>query len=216
MRAYQNDFTPEQADPQSRLQKYFCHTERCDLPRRFARGIVEASGLCDATSRESWQGRAMRHARIAAIGMACVAAAACASPVNAYDAAKGQRGLARAFCFAGRLGRPLDETAKSAGFDDPKDLPDVVKNVWEGCRQESVKDFSCYPYIINEEDNSRTIFMPGNAPSNALYEPWTADCRGRVGRWPAWRDAKEDPTETERMGVFYANNPPGELKAPSR
>lgn len=159
----------------------------------------------------------MHHARNAAIGMACLAVAACASPANAYDMAKGQRGLAHAFCFAGRLGFPLEEAAKSAGFDDPKDLPDVVKNAWEGCRQETVKDWSCYPYTLTKDGQSRVIYMPGSQPSGARYEPLTADCRGRVGRWPAWPDAKEDPDETERMGAFYADNPPGELpKARSR
>jgi hypothetical protein len=155
----------------------------------------------------------MRHARIAAIGIACAVLAACASSANADD--RKQESLAHVVCFAGRGGMRLDEVAKPLGLD-AKDLPHIVKNIWEGCRQETVKDLSCYPYIINKEDNSRTTFMPGNAPSNALYEPWTADCSGRVGRWPAWRGVKEDPTETEHMAVFYANNPPGELKAPSR
>jgi hypothetical protein len=129
----------------------------------------------------------MRHARIAAIGIASAVLAASAVPVDAYDTAKGQRGLAHAFCFTGRLGMPLEEVAKSAGFDDPKDLPDVVKNVWEGCRQETVKDFSCYPYTLTKDGKSRVIFMPGTEPNDAQYDPLTADCRGRVGRWPAWR-----------------------------
>lgn len=166
----------------------------------------------------------MGRARLLAIGLVL---AACASPANADDTAKGrdgrvlsdarkQQSLVHTMCFAGRGGMPLKDLFPEIPVDDLKYLPDVVKNVWEGCRQESVKDFSCYPYIVNKEDNSRTIFMPGNAPSNALYEPWTADCSGRVGRWPAWRGVKEDPTETEHMAVFYANNPPGELNAPSR
>jgi hypothetical protein len=121
----------------------------------------------------------MRHARIAAIGIACAVLAV--SPANADDTAKGQDGrvlsdarkqesLAHVVCFAGRGGMRLDEVAKSVGLD-AKDLPEIVKNVWEGCRQETAKDLSCYPYTINKEDNSRTIYMPDNAPSNALYEP---------------------------------------------
>jgi hypothetical protein len=166
----------------------------------------------------------MRHARIAVIGMACLTyLAVAASPANADGTAKSlsdaqkQRSLVRAMCFAGRVRLPLKDVFKEIPVDDLKYLPDVVKNVWEGCRQETMKDISCYPYTINEEDNSRTVYMPGNAPSDARYEPLTADCKGRVGRWPAWRDVKEDPTETESMGVFYSNNPPGEPpKAPSR
>ena len=60
----------------------------------------------------------------------------------------------------------------------------------------------------------RLPFFAGNAHSDARYEPLTADCRGRVGRWPAWRDAKEDPDETYRMGAFYADNPRLVLLAP--
>jgi hypothetical protein len=159
--------------------------------------------------------RRMRHVRIAAIGIAYLAClAVCGLPANADDdTAKGQK-LINAVCSAGRLGLKLEEVAD---WLTAESTPDILKNIWEGCRQETVKDLSCYPYTINKEDNSRTIFMPGNAPNDARYEPLTADCRGRVGRWPAWRDAKEDPTETYRMGHFYANNPPGELpKARSR
>jgi hypothetical protein len=154
--------------------------------------------------------------------MVLVAVIALTGVANADDATKAQMQpkLAQALCYAGRVGRPLEDVAKQVGVDDPKDLPTVFKNVWEGCRQEAIKDFSCYPYTIIKEGNRRVFYMPGTAPSNALYEPLTADCRGRVGRWPAWPDAKEteeDLAETERMGVFYANNPPGELpKPPSR
>ena len=152
--------------------------------------------------------------------MVLVAVIALTGVANADDATKAQKQpkLAHALCYAGRLGIPLEHVAKDLGVDDPKDLPDVFKDVWEGGRQESIKDFSCYPYTIIKEGNRRVIYMPGTEPSNALYEPLTADCRGRVGRWPAWPDAKkEDSAETERMGVFYANNPPGELpKPPSR
>ncbi len=87
----------------------------------------------------------------------------------------------------------------------------MLKNIWEGCRQESVKDLSCYPFTLTKDGKSRIIYMPGDAASDARYEPLTADCKGRVGRWPVWHDAKEDPSETYRMGAFYADNPPGEL-----
>jgi hypothetical protein len=112
-------------------------------------------------------------------------------------------------CAVGRMGGSLEEV----GFD-MKNITDSLHSVWEGCRQETIKDFSCYPYTINEANNSRTIYMPGSQPSNALYEPWVADCTGRVGRFPAWKGVKEDGAETERMAVFYFNNPPGELQKP--
>jgi hypothetical protein len=153
----------------------------------------------------------MRH--VAVIGIACAVLAAYASRANEDDDVKGQK-LIHAVCSAGRLGIPLE---KVIDYLTAENIPDILKNVWEGCRQETVKDISCYPFTINEEDNSRTTYMPGNAPSNARYQPLTADCKGRVGRWPAWRGVKEDPDETYRMGHFYANNPPGELpKAPSQ
>jgi hypothetical protein len=156
----------------------------------------------------------MRHARIAAIGIACAMLAACASRANADDdIAKGQK-LIHAVCRAGRLGLKLEDVAD---FLTAGSAPDILKNIWEGCRQETVKDLSCYPYTLTKDGKSRAIYMPGDAPSDARYEPLTADCKGRVGRWPAWPDAKEDPSETYRMAHFYANNPPGELpKARSR
>jgi len=111
--------------------------------------------------------------------------------------------LVHAVCGAGRLGLPLEDVTELKS--------DKLKNILEGCRQESVKDLSCYPYTLTKDGKSRVIYMPGSEPSDARYEPLTADCKGRVGRWPAWRDAKEDPDETYRMGAFYAENPPGEL-----
>lgn len=146
----------------------------------------------------------MRHARIEAVGIACAALVACELPANAYDMASDPLGkLIHAVCSAGRLGLPLEDAT------DVKS--DVLKNIWEGCRQESVKDLSCHPFTLTKDGKSRIIYMPGDAPSDARYEPLTADCRGRVGRWPVWHDAKEDPDETYRMGHFYADNPPGEL-----
>jgi hypothetical protein len=144
----------------------------------------------------------MRDATIAAIGIACAALAALAA--NAYDMASDPLGkLVHGVCSAGRLGLPLENAT------DVKS--DMLKNIWEGCRQESVKDLSCYPFTLTKDGKSRIIYMPGDAPSDARYEPLTADCKGRVGRWPVWHDAKEDPSETYRMGAFYADNPPGEL-----
>jgi hypothetical protein len=74
-----------------------------------------------------------------------------------------------------------------------------------------VKDLSCYPFTFTKDGKSRVIYMPGSQPGDARFEPLTADCKGRVGRWPAWQEAKEDQAETYRMGMFYAKNPPGEL-----
>ena len=113
--------------------------------------------------------------------------------------------VAGLLCVAGRLGIPFKKLSVEA---------DDLKVIWEGCRQEAIKDISCYPYTINEANNSRTMYMPGTEPSNALYEPWVADCKGRVGRFPAWPGVKEDFAETERMASFYLYNPPGELQKP--
>jgi hypothetical protein len=146
----------------------------------------------------------MRHARIGVIGMACLAVTACALSANAYDMAPDPLGkLVHAVCSAGRLGVALEDVTHLTS--------DKLRDIWEGCRQESVKDLSCYPFTLTKDGKTRIIYMPGEAPSDARYEPMTADCKGRVGRWPAWSDAKEDPTETYRMGAFYADNPPGEL-----
>lgn len=114
-----------------------------------------------------------------------------------------------AACGAGRLGIALTEVM---GIDQEQLIPQRLKDVWEGCRQESVKDTSCYPFTINGKD--RTIFMPGDQPADARLEPRTAACKGRVGRWPVWENAKEDKAETLRMGIYYAKNPPGELPPP--
>ena len=159
----------------------------------------------------------MGRMKLRAFGIVCAALVTYASCANADDEAAKDQNLISTVCFAGRGLMPLGDLFKEMSVDDLKYLPDLVKNVWEGCRQETVKDISCYPYTINKEDNSRTTYMPDNAPSNARYEPLTADCKGRVGRWPAWRGVKQDPDETLRMGLFYANHPPGELpKAPSQ
>jgi hypothetical protein len=150
----------------------------------------------------------MRHAKIGVIGIASAVWVACSPLANAQDdLAKGQK-MIHATCSAGRLGLKLEEVAD---YLNPQNTPDILKNIWEGCRQESVKDLSCYPFTLTDDGKSRIIYMPGDAPRDARYEPLTSDCKGRVGRWPVWRDAKEDPTETYRMGHFYANNPPGEL-----
>jgi hypothetical protein len=128
---------------------------------------------------------------------------------RADDAAGDQAQKAvHAVCAAGRMGVALTDVT---GIDDDKRIPKRLKDIWEGCRQESVKDLSCYPFTQNGKD--RTIYLPSTQPANARFEPLTADCKGRVGRWPAWRDSKEDKSETLRMGLFYANNPPGELPA---
>jgi hypothetical protein len=132
-------------------------------------------------------------------GLLCVSSAAIA-----YDMASDPLGkLVHAACEAGRLGFPLKD------FTDLKS--DIMNNIWEGCRQESVKDLSCYPFTRTKDGKSRVIYLPGDAPSDARFEPVTADCRGRVGRWPVWKGTKEDPNETYRMGAFYADHPPGEL-----
>jgi hypothetical protein len=158
-------------------------------------------------------GVVMPHARIAAIGIGCAVLAACALPANADDDIAKRQKLIHAVCRAGRLGLSLELVADLKA----ESTPEVLKNIWEGCRQESATDLSCYPYTLTQDGKSRVIYMPGTQPSDARYDPLTEDCKGRVGRWPAWRDAKEDPSETYRMGHFYANNPPGELpKARSR
>jgi hypothetical protein len=118
------------------------------------------------------------------------------------------RKVVRVVCAGGRLGVKLTEIMS---IDDEKLIPQRFKDVWEGCRQETIKDLSCYPFTISGKD--RTIFMPGDQPANARIEPLTADCKGRLGRWPVWKDATEDKAETLRMGTFYAKNPPGELPA---
>ena len=146
----------------------------------------------------------MRRAGIETIGIVCAALVACALPADAFDMASDPLGkLVHATCSAGRLGLRLED------FTDLKS--DILKNIWEGCRQESVKDLSCYPFTLTKGGKSRVIYMPGDAPSDARYEPMTADCAGRVGRWPVWHGAIEDKDETYRMGAYYADNPPGEL-----
>jgi len=136
----------------------------------------------------------------------CAVLAAWALPVSADDSQR-QWKLIHAVCSAGRLGLALEDVTGLKADD----MPNTLKNIWEGCRQESVKDLSCYPYTLTPDGKSRVIYMPGTAPADARLDPLTADCKGRVGRWPAWRDAKEDPAETYSMGNFYANNAPGEL-----
>jgi hypothetical protein len=145
----------------------------------------------------------MRHATIAAVVWAV---AACALPAKADE----PEPLIVVICHAGRGGLPLKDAIP---YLAPQDIPPIIKQVWEGCLQETKKDLSCYPFII-DDDNRRITFMPGKAPPEARYEPWVADCRGRTGRWPTWYGAKEDPDETARMAIFYRDNPPGELHPP--
>jgi hypothetical protein len=140
--------------------------------------------------------------------------AAWASLASADDDTANSQKLIHSVCSAGRQSLPLEGVAD---FLTAKTKPDALKNIWEGCQQESVKDLSCYPYILSKDGKTRIIYMPGTEPSRARYEPLTADCKGRVGRWPTWSEAEEDPTETDRMANYYANNPPDELpKARSR
>jgi hypothetical protein len=92
----------------------------------------------------------MHHAKIAAIGIAWLAClAACALPANADDddIAKGQK-LIRVVCSAGRMGVALEDVAD---FFMPESTPAFFKNIWEGCRQESVKDLSCYPFTLTKD-----------------------------------------------------------------
>jgi hypothetical protein len=139
---------------------------------------------------------------------ATVVAIAFSGAVRADDNDDQTRKAVHAVCGAGRLGMAVTEVM---GIDDEKLIPQRFKDIWEGCRQESIKDMSCYPFTISGRD--RTLYMPGDQPADARLEPLTADCKGRVGRWPVWKDAKEDKSETLRMGIFYAKNPPGELPA---
>ncbi|UFX46120.1 hypothetical protein HAP47_0005260 [Bradyrhizobium sp. 41S5] len=141
---------------------------------------------------------------------AAVAAIALSGVVRAADDVTEEqtRGVVRAVCFAGRVGMKITEVMEDMHLTKAN-FPQRFRDIWEGCRQESVKDLSCYPFTIN--GNDRTIFLPGDQPADARIEPLTADCKGRIGRWPIWKPAREDKAETMRMGIFYAKNPPGEL-----
>jgi hypothetical protein len=55
----------------------------------------------------------------------------------------------------------------------------VIRNVWEGCRQESVKDGSCYTFIIDDEQRRSSDWgWRGIVAGLAGYTPCSGDRHG--------------------------------------